>query len=166
VSGSGSPRATHVAVADSLNDPLLTNSTTAAAAPASAASTSSTASSSAGATTTPPPVTPRTPKKTQSEQITETVQLVKDYALQETLAPVKNAGKWIGFGLLGAVLIGLATAFLSLGLLRMVQSEWPDTFDGRWMSLLPYLFALLLCILVAALAFSRINKQPLTKEKR
>jgi hypothetical protein len=155
-----------VAVADSLNDPLLTNTTTAAAPAASAASTSSTTSAGAGATTTAPPTTPRTPKKTQSEQISETVQLVKEYALQETLAPVKNAGKWIGFGLLGATLIGLATAFLSLGLLRMVQTEWPDAFDGRWTKLLPYLFALLLCILVAALAFSRINKKPLTKEKR
>ena len=160
-----------MAVADSLNDPLLTRNApaadTATAAPASApAASGASSSTSAGASTATAPVTPRTSKKSQSEQIADTVQMVKEYAIQETLGPVKNAGKWIGFGLLGATLIGLATAFLSLGLLRMVQTEWPGAFDGRWTKLLPYLFALLLCVVVAVLAFLRINKKPLTKEKR
>jgi hypothetical protein len=99
-------------------------------------------------------------------QIGEMVQLVKDYAKQETLGPLKGAGRWIGFGIAGALAIGLGSAFLVLGLLRMVQTEWPGTFQGRWASLAPYLFGLLLCILVAVLALSRINKQPLHKEKR
>lgn len=92
--------------------------------------------------------------------------LVKEYALQETVAPLKTAGRWIGLGLVGSVLIGMATFFLSLGLLRLVQTEFPDAFDGRWTKLLPYLFALILCIVVIVAALSRINKQPLTKEKR
>jgi len=99
-------------------------------------------------------------------QFAQTVQLVKDYALQETVGPLKGAGRWIGLGLAGALAIGVGTAFLALGLLRMVQTEWPGTFAGRWMNLLPYLFGLLLCVLVAGLAALRINKQPLTKEKR
>ena len=98
--------------------------------------------------------------------IGQTVQLVKDYARQETLGPLKGAGRWIAFGIVGAVLIGLGTAFLALGLLRMVQTEWPDTFAGRWMSLLPYLFAFLACLVVAGLAFARISKRPLNKEHR
>lgn len=98
--------------------------------------------------------------------IGQTVQLVKDYARQETLGPLKGAGRWILFGLVGALLIGCGTGFLALGLLRMVQTEWPGTFHGRWASLLPYLFGLLLAGLVLALAFSRINKQPLNKEQR
>jgi hypothetical protein len=162
-----------VAVANSLNDPLLTSSSSAAAPAADAASAStasSTASSAASSATSSSTASgaaaSRERKKSQSEQIAETVQMVKDYARQETLDPVKTAGKWIGFGVLGATLIGFATAFLSLGLLRMVQTEWPGTFEGRWAKLAPYLFALLLCILVATLAYSRINKKPLTKEKR
>ncbi len=96
----------------------------------------------------------------------ELVQLVKDYARQETLGPLRGAGRWIAFGIVGALLIGAGTAFLSLGVLRLVQTEWPDTFAGRWMSLLPYLFAFLACLVVAGLAFARISKRPLNKEHR
>ena len=96
--------------------------------------------------------------------IAETIQMVKDYARQETIDPLRKAGRWIGFGLGGSLLIGLATAFLSLGLVRLVQTEWPGTFGGRWTHLLPYLFGLVLCALVAGLAFRRINKDPLTKD--
>ncbi len=73
----------------------------------------------------------RTPKHDAPQgPIGQTVQLVKDYARQETLGPLKGAGRWIAFGIVGAVLIGLGTAFLALGLLRMVQTEWPGTFQG------------------------------------
>lgn len=98
--------------------------------------------------------------------IAETVQMVKDYARQETIDPLKTAGRWIGLGVAGAILIGLSTAFLSLGLIRLVQTEWPGTFGGRWTHLAPYGFGLALCLLVAGLAFRRINKDPLTKEQR
>jgi hypothetical protein len=111
-------------------------------------------------------VPPRTAKVSTQETLNETVQMVKDYALQETVVPLKTAGRWIGLGLVGAILIGVATGFLSLGLIRMVQTEWPGTFGGRWMRMLPYLFGLTLCALVAGLAVRRINKDPLTKEKR
>lgn len=99
-------------------------------------------------------------------QLAETVQLLKDYARQETVGPLKGAGRWIGLGLAGAIAIGLGTAFLVLGLIRLVQTEWPGTFDGRWAHLLPYLFGLLFCGFVLVLAVLRINKQPLNKEKR
>jgi hypothetical protein len=99
-------------------------------------------------------------------QLGQTVELLKEYAKQETLGPLKGAGRWIALGLAGAIAIGVGTAFLVLGLLRMVQTEWPGTFEGRWMTLLPYLFGFLFCALVLALAVSRINKQPLNKEKR
>jgi hypothetical protein len=104
--------------------------------------------------------------RTSVGDIAQTVQMVKDYARQETIDPLRTAGRWIGFGILGSLMIGVATAFLTLGLLRLVQTEWPGTFGGRWTSLVPYLFGLLLCLVVAGLALKRVNKQPLTKEKR
>jgi hypothetical protein len=99
-------------------------------------------------------------------QLGQTVELLKEYARQETLGPLKGAGRWIALGLAGAIAIGLGSAFLVLGLLRMVQTEWPGTFEGRWATLAPYLFGLLFCGLVIGVAVSRINKQPLNKEKR
>lgn len=98
--------------------------------------------------------------------IPETVELLKEYVKQETLGPLKGAGRWIALGIVGAILIGIGTAFLALGALRLIQSEWPDTFAGRWMSLTPYVAALFFCILVAVLALARINKTPLNKEMR
>ncbi len=110
--------------------------------------------------------TTRDQKTSTRGSLAETVQLVKNYARQETLDPLSNALQWILWGLVGAVLLGLSTAFIALGLLRLVQSEWGGTFGGRWMHLLPYLFAVVLCAVVIALAIARINKSPLTKEKR
>ena len=98
--------------------------------------------------------------------IGQTVQLVKEYANQELKGPLKGAGRWIAFGLAGAIAIGHGTAFLALGALRLVQTEWPDVFDGRWMRLVPYFIGLVFCVLVAGLAFARISKQPLNKEQR
>lgn len=134
------PRATHVAVADTTSD-------------------TSNGAGSTGATSRPRSVPP-------GQQIADTVQMVKDYARQETLDPIRIAGKWIAFGLVGAVLIGSGTLFLALGILRMMQTEWPDTFDGRWMKMLPYAAALLFSVIVIVLAALRINKDPLSKEKR
>ena|GEM_PF-152470 len=158
-----------MAVSDSLRDPLLNPAPPADPAPVAAPSSTgggSSGGSSGGNGAGSRPAEPRKRSSSTSDQLNETVQMVKQYALQETVDPLKTAGKWIGFGLLGAVLIGFATGLLTLGLLRLVQTEWPGTFGGRWTSLVPYLFAFLLCVLVASLAFSRINKQPLTKEKR
>jgi len=108
--------------------------------------------------------TSRSTKSDQSGQIGQVVELVKDYARQETLGPLKGAGRWVAFGAAGALLIGIACGYLVLGVLRMLQTEFAPTFGGRWMSLLPYLFALLFSVFVAGLAASRIGKKSLQKE--
>ncbi|MEQ1872379.1 MAG: hypothetical protein ABL953_01525 [Ilumatobacteraceae bacterium] len=110
----------------------------------------------------------KTAAKKKAEPLADipaTVQLLKDYVRQETLGPLKGAGRWIALGIVGALLIGVGTAFLALGALRLIQSEWPETFAGRWMSLVPYASALMFCFFVAGMALLRINKQPLHKEK-
>ncbi len=113
------------------------------------------------------PETARDTKKSTPEgQLAQTVQLMKDYARQELRDPLGNTGRWILWGLIGAICIGLGTAFLVLGVLRLVQTEWPETFQGRWMNLLPYLCGLAFAGIVVGLAARRINKSPLTKEKR
>ena len=66
-------------------------------------------------------------------------------------------------GVITSAGIVLAATFLVLGVLRMFQTEMAYTFAGRWMSLLPYAIGLVFCLLVIALSFSRISKQPLAK---
>lgn len=99
-----------------------------------------------------------------SVPIGEVINLVKSYARQETVAPIRGAGRWAAFGTAGAVLLGMGTMLLVLGLLRLVQNEFSPTFEGRWMSLLPYLAALFLCLVVIGIAISRIAKSSLNKD--
>ena len=46
-----------------------------------------------------------------------------------------------------------------------MQDLWGDTFDGFW-SIVPYLIALVVCILVVALALSRVKATDLHREGR
>lgn len=94
--------------------------------------------------------------------IGQLVQMVKDYARQETLGPLQGAGRWIGVGIAGSVVMAFGLAFLVLAVLRMFQYEF-DTFDTRLLSLVPYGFALLVCVIAGALAFWRITKTTLQK---
>jgi hypothetical protein len=97
--------------------------------------------------------------KNEAPDIGEVVELVKGYVRQETLGPVKGAGRWIGAGAAGAVLIGTGCVFIVLAGLRMVQNEFAPTFRGEWMSLLPYLFALVFSLIVIGVAAWRITKK-------
>ncbi len=99
-------------------------------------------------------------------QLGEAIQLVKDYARQETIGPLKGAGRWIARGLAGALLLSVGAFFVILGVLRLVQTEAPGTFHGRWMSLLPYVIALLAAVAVIGIAVWRMTKPTLQKEKR
>ena len=100
-----------------------------------------------------------------SADVSTTIQMVKDYARQETIGPLRGAGRWIAFGLAGALTFALATVFLSLGVLRLLQTEGEGTFRGRWMSLIPYLVALLVAALVVGLTLMAMRKDSLHPDK-
>jgi len=73
--------------------------------------------------------------------------MVVAYVKQETLVPLRQLGRYIGFGIAGSLLLGLGAALLGVGGLRAMQTETGETFTGDW-SWAPYLivvFALLLC---------------------
>jgi hypothetical protein len=71
-------------------------------------------------------------------------QLVIAYFKQETVEPIKGLGRFVAFGLAGSLAVGLGGVLLVLGLLRLLQNETGDAFDGN-LSVLPYL----LCLVVA-----------------
>jgi hypothetical protein len=102
------------------------------------------------------------PSRHESASIGEVVDLVRDYAKQETLGPLKGAGRWLALGAAGAVLIGLGSVFVLVGVLRLLQTE-TSAFDGGW-SWVPYLIVLVAAAVVAAVALSRVKKATLGKE--
>jgi uncharacterized membrane protein len=92
------------------------------------------------------------------------IQLVKDYARQETIGPLRGAGKWLALGAAGAVLLGFATALLVLGVLRLLQTEFHKSFRGQWTQIIPYVVAAVVAVAVIGVSVSRIGKKSLQKE--
>lgn len=82
---------------------------------------------------------------------TELKDLVVAYAKQETVEPLKNLGRFVAFGIMGSVLLAAGLVLLVLAVLRALQTEASDTFDGDW-TFAPYLLTLIICVVVAALA--------------
>ena len=93
------------------------------------------------------------------------VDYVKAYAKQETIGPLKGAGKWLGFGAAAALLLSIGVVLLLVGLLRLLQTEWTRSATGS-LSWVAYLITLLVAIAVIALAISRIKKATLYKEPK
>ncbi len=93
--------------------------------------------------------------KATPEVARELWQLVRDYAKQETVDPLKGVVRFVTFGILAALLTAAGTLLLSLALLRLLQTETDDTFDGFW-SWAPYLITMVIAALVAVFALSRI----------
>jgi Putative Actinobacterial Holin-X, holin superfamily III len=94
----------------------------------------------------------------------DAIKLILDYVKQETVGPLKGLGRFVGFGLAGAVAIAAGTMLLLLGVLRLLQTETGRTFAGDW-SWAPYLVTAAAAIVVAGLAAWRIKKGPAAKRR-
>lgn len=90
----------------------------------------------------------------------EVVEYVTAYAKQETLGPLRGAGRWLAFGSAAALLLGVGLLLLLLGLLRLLQTEWTRSATGS-LSWLSYVIVLAVASLVLAVTFSRIRKTTL-----
>ena len=83
--------------------------------------------------------------------------LVQAYAKQETIEPVKNTGRFVALGVAGSLALALGLSLLALGLLRLLQSEAEDVFDGNW-SFAPYLITVAVAgVLLYVLALRRLS---------
>jgi|TARA_B100001105_G_scaffold91160_1_gene72523 hypothetical protein len=80
--------------------------------------------------------------------------LLKRYVRQETVEPLRSAGRFLLFGLVGASLLGLGTVLLAVGGLRGLQAS--GLLDGSW-SWVPYLAAAGVLSAVAAVTVTRIG---------
>ena len=84
--------------------------------------------------------------------------LVRAYAKQETVQPLKGLGRFIAFGLAGSLTIGIGLVLIAVGALRVLQTETGSTFHGN-LSWLPYLIVLVGCASLAVLAMLRTGKR-------
>lgn len=94
--------------------------------------------------------------KATSVTVRELWSLLKTYARQETVDPLKSLGRSLGWGLLGAVLVSASVMFLGLSVLRVLQSE-TAVFNDR-LSWLPYLIVAVLMVAVIGLALFGISR--------
>lgn len=100
----------------------------------------------------------------ESASVAEVIEYVTDYAKQETLGPLRGAGRWLAFGTLAALSLGLGLSLILLGLLRLVQTEWSRSATGA-LSWLAYLIVLAVGIAVLVVTMSRINKTTLNPKE-
>lgn len=96
-------------------------------------------------------------QKSTGEVATDLWQLVRDYAKQETVDPLKALGRFLALGVVGAVLVILGTVFGVMAILRVLQQETDVHLTGSW-NFLPYVVALLFCVVIVGLTARAITK--------
>lgn len=108
---------------------------------------------------------PEASAKSVPEVASELFELTKSYARQETVDPLKGVGRYLAYGVLGAVSLGLGVILLLLSGLRALQTETGSTFRGN-LSWIPYLVVLVVGAALIALALSRISQKKQQKGSR
>jgi hypothetical protein len=96
--------------------------------------------------------------KSIAEIATELWELATSYAKQETIDPLKGLGRFLGYGIGGAIALGIGVLLLLLAGLRALQTETGSTFTGNW-SWAPYLIAVAVGLVLIGLAVWRVSKR-------
>ena len=96
-------------------------------------------------------------EKSTGDAIADVWQMVRDYAKQETIDPLKSIGRFLLWGLPGAVFLGLGLLFATLAILRGLQTETGNHLTGS-LDVIPYVVAFVVAALVAALSARAITK--------
>ena len=89
--------------------------------------------------------------------------LIRDYAKQETIYPIKMLGSFLGWGLAGSIALCLGIGFGALAIIRALQTETGDHLTGSW-NWVPYLVGLLFTAAAAGIAVWFI-KRPFRHEE-
>jgi predicted cobalt transporter CbtA len=97
-------------------------------------------------------------EKSVSVLAAETFDLVRAYARQETVEPIKGLGRYAAYGVAGSLLLSIGLVLLLVGGLRALQTETGSTFHGNW-SWAPYLIVLAAAALVIALVARGMSKR-------
>lgn len=114
---------------------------------------------------------PQPPLPAMLNELWETI---LTYAKQQTVDPLRQLGRYIGFGVAGALLIALGLVFLALGGLRALQVELGGRrghvvvghghLSGN-LAWIPYGAAGLFCAVVAVVLATRIPRVPSERKR-
>lgn len=107
--------------------------------------------------------TPLPPRAEPPPSVGELVDLVTTYVKQETIGPLRGAGRWLAYGAAASFVLGIGLSLVLLGLLRLVQTEWDRSSEGS-LSWLAYAVVFVISVGMLVLVLSRINKSFLNKE--
>lgn len=105
----------------------------------------------------------RAEDRSMAEIFTDLWHLVRDYAKQETLDPLKTIWRFLAFGIPGALFLGLGTLFGVLAILRGLQMN--DRLQGSF-TWVPYLVAFVVCAVAATIAAKAISSFAKSEETR
>jgi hypothetical protein len=84
--------------------------------------------------------------------VTELWELIVAYFKQETVVPLKQLGRWIAFGILGALLLGAGVLLLAMAGLRAMQDETGSAFTGN-LSWIPYMIMFVALVVGGAITW-------------
>ena len=87
------------------------------------------------------------------DEAKELFALLQTYAKQETVDPVKAAGRYLALGIAGALLMTLGVTFLLMAGLRALQTETGSTFSGS-LTWIPYLIVIVVAAISIAVALA------------
>lgn len=93
--------------------------------------------------------------------LAELPRLVARYARQEAVEPIRGAGRWLAWGVVGSFVLSVGLTLAVLGVLRLAQTV--PALGGRW-SWVPHLVAALAAIVGVSAAVSRIRVGSLRRE--
>lgn len=93
------------------------------------------------------------------DEAVELLGLVKSYALQETVEPLKTIGRFLAFGSAAAIMFGLAAVLSLVGLLRALQTETGSLFSGEW-NWAPYCLTGIAALIFLGLAAAVALRKP------
>ena len=97
--------------------------------------------------------------------VIELKDLIVAYLKQETVVPLKQLGRYLAFGIAGSLLMGVGVILMSLGLLRLLQTQTGDTFADDW-SWVPYLIVFAALVIGAAIVWTLRKSYRVQKELR